>query len=69
MGGQAAGEGSWEGPRPAGESSWGGPGLQGRAVRGKQAGREVVRGNQEGRQASSWEAAVLDCERDVQLPI
>ena len=42
----------------------------------KQAGRGVVRGwsgwqtkevrgNQEGRQASSWEPAVLDCERDV----
>ena len=25
---------------------------------------EVVRGNQEGRQASSWEPTVLDCERD-----
>ena len=26
---------------------------------------EVVRGNQEGRQASSWEPVVLDCESDV----
>ena len=26
---------------------------------------EEVRGNQEGRQVSSWEPAVLDCERDV----
>ncbi|KAK1340689.1 hypothetical protein QTO34_017080 [Cnephaeus nilssonii] len=29
---------------------------------------KAVRGNQEGRQASSWEPAVLDCERDVRLP-
>ena len=28
----------------------------------------MVRGNQEGRQVSSWEPAVLDCERAVQLP-
>ena len=26
---------------------------------------EAVRGNQEGRQVSSWEPAVLDCERDI----
>ena len=30
---------------------------------------EAVRGNQEGKQVSIWEPAVLVCERDVQLPI
>ena len=45
-----AGEDSWEGSRTAGESSWrGGTGIQERAVRGKQADREAVRDNLEGR--------------------
>ena len=62
------------------EGSWGQPGLQGKAVRGDQACRgrqlgairlagEQLGINQEDRQVSSWEPAVLDCERDVQLPV
>ena len=44
--------------------------LTGEWLGGDQAGRQKQLGaiRKAGRQASSWEPAVLDCERDVQLP-
>ena len=74
-----AGEGSWEGLGWQ-ERAVGAIRLAGEQLGIDQAGRgvvrgcagwqaEAVRGNEAGRQASSWEPAILNCEMDVQLPI